>query len=286
MKYMRYVMLLFACSWVLSSVAQTPEQLKSWLPAVKGWSISEETEVFDPDNLFDRINGAAPLFIENGFREMTSLEYTREKDYITIQAYRHLTPEDAFGMYASERTSELTFYPIGGEAQGDEASLFFFAGNMYIKMWAHCSEDAGTLLQEIAKGFAEKIAPDAAYPIILGVFPTEGKQPYSEAYITSNYIGHEFLNNVYLAKYERNGLPFQLFVVDGKTVDGAKDVLTKYHTFTRQPLEFAEGKLLIKDRYNGDIPAIWKGRYIIAIFPENGDAIEAPELLEAIANKL
>ena len=70
-------------------------------------------EVFNPDNLFDRINGAAPLFIENNFREMTSMEYKKGSEYITIQAYRHATPEDAFGMYAAERSSDLAYLPVG-----------------------------------------------------------------------------------------------------------------------------------------------------------------------------
>lgn len=283
MKYIKYIWLLFGCFSFGLATAQTPEQLKSWLPAVDGWIISEETEVFNPDNLFDRINGAAPLFIENNFREMTSMEYKKEKDYITIQAYRHATPEDAFGMYASERTSEMNFYPIGGEGQGDDAGFFFFAGNMYIKMWINSSVNGGDILREIAAGFAEKIDKDAAYPALLSVFPSDGKIPYSEAYITANYIGHEFLNHVYLAKYIKDGKPFQLFIVDGGSAEGTKEILNKYYTFARQPLEFSEGELLIKDRYNGDIPAIWKGRYLIGAFSENGDTLEVSDLLNAAA---
>lgn len=44
---------------------------------------------------------------------MTSMEYKKGADYITIQAYRHATPEDAFGMYSSERSSDLEFLPVG-----------------------------------------------------------------------------------------------------------------------------------------------------------------------------
>lgn len=96
MGYIHYLLLLFLLPAGLLS-AQTPAELKSWLPAVDGWTVSDEVEVFGPDNLFDRINGAAPLFLENNFREMTSMEYKKGTDYITIQAYRHATPEDAFG---------------------------------------------------------------------------------------------------------------------------------------------------------------------------------------------
>ncbi|MDH6342069.1 hypothetical protein M2480_000448 [Parabacteroides sp. PFB2-12] len=284
MKYRSYVLSLVSSLIVFSLSAQTPQELKSWLPSIPGWEINEEIEVFDPDNLFDRINGAAPLFIENNFREMTSVEYKKDKDYITLQIYRHASPEDAFGMYASERSTELAHYPIGGEAQGDPSSLFFFAGHIYVKMWATSQENLETVLHQIGTGLAERIDPKAAYPTILRFFPAEGKQPYSEAYITSNYIGHEFLKQIYLAKYEREGKAFQLFVIDGNSADGAKDILTKYFTFARQPLEFAEGALVIKDRYNGDIPAIWKGRYIVAAYSENGEAIAGvEELLKSIA---
>jgi len=266
---------------------QTPEQLKSWLPTVEGWTVKEDIEIFDPENLFDRINGAAPLFIENNFREMTSLEYTKGKDYITIQAYRHATPEDAFGMYSSERSSELDFFDIGGEAQGDKVSLFFFAGNMYMKMWATTSEEgAESVLHQIGKGLAGKIDPNAAAPALFAVFPAEGKIPYTDAYITANYIGHEFLKNVYLSKYERGGKSFQLFVLDGKTTGQMKEILEKYYTFTRQALDVKEGSLVIKDRYNGDIPAIWKGQYLIGIFSENGENIEATDLLKEMADKI
>jgi len=37
-------------------------------------------------------------------------------------------------MYASERSLDLTFYEIGGEAHGDNSSLFFFAGSVYVKI--------------------------------------------------------------------------------------------------------------------------------------------------------
>lgn len=269
--------------------AQTPEELKSYLPAVAGWNLSEETEVFNPDNLFDRINGAAPLFIENNFREMTSVDYKKGDDYITIQAYRHAAPEDAFGMYASERSTELTYLPgIGGEAQGDDENLFFFAGTIYVKMSSHSATEVKHILPAIARALASKIDPQAGYPAILKVFPPKDKQAYSETYITSSYIGHEFLRSVYTAKYEAEGKTFQLFVVDAQSPEGAKETLTAYLAFTGQPLSLAnESSVLIKDRYNGEIPLVRKGSYLVGIYSENGDALgSANALLKEVSDKL
>ncbi|RHU23655.1 hypothetical protein DXD68_18450 [Parabacteroides sp. TM07-1AC] len=286
MKQINYLLLFFLLPFC-SLKAQTPDELKAWLPSVDGWTISGEIEVFNPDNLFDRINGAAPLFLENNFREMTSMEYKKGTDYITIQAYRHATPEDAFGMYSSERSSDLEFLPVGGEAQGDKTNLYFFAGNMYLKMWSNASGDVSKELQAIGQALAGKIDAGAGYPAVIRLFPEQGKVPYSAAYITSNYIGHEFLRAVYTMKYEKGGQAFQLFVLDGGSPDGVKSVLTQYMAFTKQQDELKEGGLLIKDRYNGDIPVLWKGRYLVGFYNENGDTIAGTDaLLEELADKL
>ncbi|MDR2913550.1 MAG: hypothetical protein LBV74_01740 [Tannerella sp.] len=280
---MKYFIIIFLIGPILSltsASAQTPDEIFSWLPEVKGWDKPAFKEVFNADNLFDRINGAAPLFIENGFQEMTACDYTKGDDYITIQVYRHATPEDAFGMYASERSSDLMFYEIGGEAHGDNSSLFFFAGPVYVKIRSSVSgEETGEAMREIAGTLAYKVAPDAGYPMIIKSFPEENKIPHTEAYITSNYIGHEFLNKVFVCQYNKNGLTYQLFVISAENNDAAKEILNKYFTFTKQPLEFGEGILLIKDRYNGDIPCLWKNQYLIGIFNENGESVPDAETI-------
>ena len=265
------------------TTAQTPDEIISWLPEIKEWKKPESKEIFNPENLFDRINGAAPLFIENSFREMTTFDYTKGDEYITTQVYRHATPEDAFGMYSSERSSDFTFYKTGGEAHGDNGSFYFFSGSIYVKIKSSISNDeTGKVIQDIAGALAVKAAPDASYPKIMKIFPEKNKIPYTEAYITANYIGHEFLNKVFLCQYKMGGVDYQLFAIDAGNSASAKEILNKYFSFTKQPLDFSEGKLLIKDRYNGDIPCLWKGQYLFGIFNEKGETIpEAETILDS-----
>jgi hypothetical protein len=266
--------------------AQTPEQLQSYLPTIDSWTITPQIEIFNRDNLYERINGAAPLFLENNFQEMTSMEYTQGDDYITIQAYRHATPEDAFGMYASERSSDMEQYPaIGGEAQGDSYGLFFFSGNVYVKMMASNESDAiSETMKSIAQVLAEKIDANPSYPALFEDFPKEGLIPYTTAYITQNYIGHEFLKPAYTADYNLQDRKFQLFVIDAKTSEDAKVILDNYFAFTKQQGEFSEGNLLVKDRYNGNIPIVWKGQYIIGAFDESGN--DFPETIYDFLNQM
>jgi hypothetical protein len=278
-------------------MAQTPVELKSYLPEIPGWTIADDVEVFNRENLFQRINGAAPLFLENNFQEMTSMVYSKGEDYITIQAYRHATPVDAFGMYSSERSSDMTFYPIGGEAQGDNIGLYTFAGCIYLKMQASDeSDEVGEVLRTIAKGLTLKIDPDAAYPGLFKYFPQgsgeygDYKVDHSEAYITSNYIGHEFLKGVYTCNYTADGFEVQVFAIDAQTGKNAREILKKYFEFTKQQEDIQEGKsFVIKDKYNGDIPCVWKDKYILGVFNEQGEDLVQygiDKLLERVINNL
>jgi hypothetical protein len=265
--------------------AQAPDKIMSWLPDVDGWQKPVDKEVFNPDNLFDRINGAAPLFIENGFQEMTTADYSQGDDYITLQVYRHDTPENAFGMYSSERSPDLTFYPTGGEAHGGNESFFFFAGPLYVKMRSNKSSDGvGEAMRKIAQAFVANSGIKASLPKIFDYFPKKNKNPNTETFITSNFIGHEFLNRVYVCKYVgETGIPYQLFVIDAGKMESAKKILSNYFSYTGQPLDFKEGFLTVTDKYNGDIPCIWKRNYIVGIYNENGDKVpKAKEIIESV----
>jgi hypothetical protein len=287
MKYLKcsLIALLLLISPLLP--AQTPEQLKSWLPAIEGWTIADEIEIFDSDNLFNRINGAAPLFIENNFREMTSMEYKKGNEYITIQAYRHASPEDAFGMYSSERSSDLEFLSVGGEAQGGSKQFYFFSGSIYVKMQTNSSEEVGQELFRIAKYLADKIDPEADYPPLVKLFPHKGKIPNTEAYITSSYMGHDFLKSVYVVKYTNGGQEFQLFLIDAKSKEKSKEILSDYFSFTKQDIRLQEGEFIVQDKYNGDLPIVWKGQYIIGVFNDNGDQIkESSYRISELSDKL
>ena len=272
MKQLFYYMIISLSCFAGQAYSQTPQQMHDALPEAAGWKLSPDIEVFNRDNLYERIDGAAPLFLENNFQEMTSAVYAGDSDYITVQIYRHATPEDAFGMYASERSSDMQFYfGIGGEAQGDDYGLYFFVGPIYVKMSANNGgERVSAAMKAIASGFAEKIGYAGAYPSIINSFPKTGMIPHSAAYVTQNYIGHEFLKPVYTVNYELLGKKFQAFVIDAKTTENAKQILSDYFNFTKQTDSLAEGNLLIQDRYNGSIPIVWKGQYLFGAFDEKG----------------
>ena len=285
---MRIIILLFV-AFVCTQLtqAQTPDGLKAMLPTLEGWTIVDETEVYDPDNLYDKINGAAPGYMLFDFEELTVLEYNQNVSgddlppYISIQVFRHATSADAFGIYASERPTETNFATIGTEGYQEGAMLNFFVDNLYVKIESpYTDDDVVKAVRHIAQELGRKVNEAPVFPPQLQYFPAENKVARSELYIPLGFLGHEFLGNAFTAKYVASGKKYQLFIIDAGSVEQAKIILDRYMQFTRQNLKLRQGRLTIKDRFNGDLECQWKGQYIWGIINENNAPVKIDEVLK------
>ena len=291
---MRITVFLFvAFTLAQATIAQTPAELKAKLPTVKGWAVIEDVEVYDPNNLYDKINGAAPGFILFDFQELTVLEYNKNgvdddlPPYISIQVYRHATPTDAFGVYASERPSETTFITTGTEGYQEGAMLNFFVDNLYVKIESPYTDDeVVTAVGYIAQEFGRKVNEKPAFPAQLQLFPVVNKIPHSEIYIPSGFLGHEFLTNAFTAKYTVSDKKYQLFIIDAESAEQAKEMLNRYMQFTKQDLALSEGRLTIKDRFNGDLECQWKGQYIWGIINDSNAPVKVDDVLKEAVDML
>ena len=289
---MRIIILWIVFALPRLTIAQTPFDLQDKLPQVAGWTIDETIEIFDSDNLYERINGAAPGYFLFNFKELTCFEYRQNVSgdnppYITIQVYRHATKEDAFGIYASERPSESNFLSIGTEGYQEGSMLNFFVDDFYLKIESPSSDELTVnTIRQIALELGRNINSQPDFPLQLHAFPVENKIPYSELYIPTGFLGHEFLTRAFTAIYEISGKKYQLFIIDSGSAEQAKMMLTKYLQFAKQSTNFREGRLTIKDRYNGDIECQWKGRYIWGIVNESKAQVKVDDLLKETGRKL
>jgi hypothetical protein len=250
----------------VAAAAQTPAQLRACLPEVEGWTVADKVESFTPENLYDRINGAADAFLACNFAEMTQLSYNRENSdtYITIQCYRHDSPPDAYCIYAGERFPEAEFLAIGAEGYREPQVLNFLSGNVYVKMETHDkSAEAGAAMEKIARTLAGKIDADAALPALLQRLPEANKVERSELYVSQSFLAHKFLHSAYMAQYREDGSEYRRFIIDAGTPEAARQMIREYLAFAKQDAEPEERTLItINDRYNGRVDMIWDGAFI------------------------
>ncbi|MDR2037965.1 MAG: hypothetical protein LBQ60_08580 [Bacteroidales bacterium] len=289
---MRTFLLLIVLAAAQYSFAQTASELKSKLPEISGWDIDPNVETFDQNTLFERINGAAGGYLLYDFEELISFVYNQVEEgenvpYITIQVYRHATPADAFGIYAAERPSQANFLQIGAEGYQEGPMLNFFVDRLYVKMESPSSSDhVIKTVEEIARKFGKSIRSKPKMPEILQAFPTENKMAHSEMYVPKSFLGHEFLSKAFTAVYELSGKSYQVFIINAENSGKAKEMLEKYYGFTKQADSVKEGRLTIKDRYNGDLECIWKGQYIWGILNDNQIPLKTDEILKEVGKRL
>ena len=289
---MRIIIISVTLFFAHLTAAQTSGEIKAKLPQIAGWTINETVEIFNSDNLFNRINGAAPGYILFGFNELTAFEYIKSGEgdnppYISVQVYRHDTAEDAFGIYASERPSKTDFLTVGAEGYQEGSILNFFVDRLYVKIESPYENDGiAKAVRQIAQELGRNVNSQPVFPKELQNFPAENKIARSEMYIPSGFLGHEFLNSAFTANYEVSGKRYQLFVIDAGSVEQAKATLNRYLQFTRQNLKIREGRLTIRDRFNGDLECLWKGRYILGIVNDSNAAVNVDEILNGTVKKL
>ncbi len=270
-----FVCLLFVC-WVVGGThplwASDSGRKTFVFPEVTGWKQSGEIQTFQPENLFDYIDGAADLYLSYDFQELKVAEYRNEKKAsVIVEVYRHRTPTHAFGIYSQERLANANFIDVGTQGYIETNVLNFLVGPYYVKINSYNTgaEDQDILLT-FAKKVSEHLGEKGSLPSVLSSFPEEGKKKNSEKFIAIKFLGYSFLHSAFTADYELSGKKFKLFLIDGADSGECKDMIQKYLEQIASPEKnITEGHYTISDPYHGEIEADWRGKYIWGILNVN-----------------
>ncbi len=255
-----------ALSMILTALAQDNS---TFFPNLDGWKKPDSLSNYTADNLWDIIDGAADGYLLYDFELMTMGDYTQpDGKYITLEIYRHQSSEDAFGIYSQERPSKATYNNVGGQGYQEDANLNFFAGRYYVKIrCSERSEDAIKSVRKLGETIANQIDPSSKLPVQLALFPQEGKIVNSEQYINQNFIGYSFLKNAFIANYNVKGSPFNVFIILNDTEDEAKAMLSSFLKGNgKEQANLKPGIFDIKDKYNGTMRLLWKGKYLCGVY--------------------
>ena len=207
--------LFIAVSLIIPAFLWAGEPSRDYFPDLKGWKKPSTIQTYNPENLWNIIDGAAESYLAYDFRELYMGEYTgKSGSYLTLEIYRHQTPENAFGIFRSEKPSDAVPATIGAEAYIGDDFLNFFTGCFYVKIR---SKDASSAIKEamttLAKLVNEKLGGNNSLPKPLTWFPSENKVVGSEIYINSGFLGYSFLNKAFTAEYEQNSARFNAFLI-------------------------------------------------------------------------
>jgi hypothetical protein len=193
-----------------------------------GFELSKVIRFYEPENLYEYINGRASLYLSYGFVRLAHGEYRAEErqDRVIVDIYDMGLLRSGFGIYSAERNPGLEFRPLGTQGYYEDAACNFFRGRLYIKMEAEGEgEELTGVLHKLAVRVAELVPGEDRWPEDLSYLPPEHKLNNSEEYIPSSLLGYKFLGDGFSAGYEigDGDEPARLFVTSRSAPDEARE---------------------------------------------------------------
>lgn len=234
-------------------------------PQLPAWESDGKLLVFNKENLYEHIDGAAEFYLSHGFESLQVASWSKNGAELTAEVYDHGDPLNAFGIYSIEKSAKAVTFPVGLEGYGDGATLNFVAGKYYVKINSMLLEKAaGFSLKSFAEELARTLCLKPEYPKLVGMFPAENQVVNSIQYIPTEFMGLGFLGSAIRAKYNIGGAEITIFIIERTDRATVEKMVLKYISYAEAKVKKpSEGDLLMKDPFNGLVFLRWKANYLL-----------------------
>jgi hypothetical protein len=185
--------------------SQAPKATAAFIPEVQGFTALAPTESYGPENLSDKIDGKAELYLAAGFKEMSCRRFelgAAGKAQVDVYLYDMDSPPNAFAVFSGQRRSGSPSLSLTAHAYATANALFFTQGRFYVELVAdRASEALGSSLQAYATALLAKLPAQGQTKDEAAQFPQEGLAPDTVRLSAADTFGLEGLNNVFTGEY-------------------------------------------------------------------------------------
>jgi len=190
-------------------------------------------EEFGSDDLSDKIDGKAELYLSAGFRHLQSqrLQKSDEADsWLEVFIFDMGTARNAYSVYSLQRRPKAREIDFTQFAYQTENALFFVHGRYYVEIIANREG----MLEDMLATARDFVQQEPVTPEPLGelaMFPSESLVEASISLHSTDVFGFSRLNNVFTAKYEIAKQELRAFVSVRESPRDAADLASAYHQF-------------------------------------------------------
>ncbi|HDR89972.1 MAG TPA: hypothetical protein ENN63_10165 [Bacteroidetes bacterium] len=180
----------FSFLLVMQALASDKGPEKFLPPGAGDWKPVEPDRYYQPDNLFDYINGGAELYLSYGFREVLSRRYECPgKPYIQVEIFDMIEPANAYGIYTQTREKEGSEYGQGSQVL--PGAVLFWKGPYYISVISEYeTPESEEMIRWLAATIDHRIAASGEMPPVVRALPRngldEGSVVYFRHYVWAN----------------------------------------------------------------------------------------------------
>lgn len=192
-------------------------------------------EAFTPDNLSDKINGKAELYLSAGFKRLDSQRFKDDRAadrWMEIFIYDMAMHANAFSVYSIQQRDDASPGDIGRLSYTTENALYLVHGPYYIEFIAsEATVEAIQTLKILAETFIRNTPVQSKTIAEPQLFPESGLVPDSVAMIPADAFGYSKLDRVFIAQYNLDGTGLTAFLSDRKSAEAARRVAAGYYAF-------------------------------------------------------
>jgi len=203
-----------------------------------GFETLSEIEVYNSENLYEKINGKAPLYTESGFQELFTQRFVskdRENLWVELFVYDMATVRGAFSVFSAQRRADADIISLFHPSFGYRTSnaLYFVHGKYYIELVGSSeSNELFKAMVAIAQKIRSELAVDKVMDIAdLGLFPPENIIPGSAKLYLANAFGFEGLTDTFTCRYKFGDETVTAFLGRRRSPQDANKVAESYYNF-------------------------------------------------------
>jgi len=204
--------------------------------AIDGYKPMGEKEEFNEENLSDKINGKADLYLECGFVSMASRRFAdigEPSRWFEIYFYNMGEPQNAYAVYSQQRRRERKDSSVAPLAYTVENAVFFMNGKYYFEIVsAEASDEMVLAVEQAAAALMKSMPPEPFAPRELSFLPEENRIKGSEKLFLKNAFGFDKFPPVLLAQYNLNGDEITVFIA--ALEEDAKPLMVEYVKFMKE----------------------------------------------------
>jgi hypothetical protein len=194
-------------------------------------------ETFDRDNLSDKIDGKAELYLAAGVSGMKCqrlVDSRHAADWFEVSVYDMGQLDNAFTVFSKQRRPGVE--ELGDMAYATPNSLYFDQGKYYVEIVAAGTSDhVRAAMRQYWQKFAAAVdVGKNRLSSDLTLFPTDGLRQGSISRSDPGEFGIEGFDNVYTAVYSVDGVEVTAFLTRRQSAEEATRLASAYQKLFEQ----------------------------------------------------
>ena len=202
-----------------------------------GFKKLSKTETYNSENLYEKINGKAPLYTESGFEKLFTQRFISNDDdnlWMELLVYDMAAIKNAFSIYSVQKRADAQILTLTAPAPcyKTDNGVFFVHGKYYVELIGSTeSTILGKAITSIAENFTSRIAVDDEKISELALFPVEDCVPGSFKLYLANAFGFDGFTDIFTCRYQISDETITAFLSKHPNPQHAKTSIESYYNF-------------------------------------------------------